>query len=104
MGQVREAAEAAEGKGKGHGKGKGKGKGKDNSPWALTSWARGWRLRMLEVLPHGDDECMSFDAAPLRSLVLELWDEVAKRANGDAEAALALFATEEPKDGETHRA
>ncbi|CAE8582139.1 unnamed protein product [Polarella glacialis] len=78
---------------------KGKGKGGaasgnlENEP--ENKWARDWRLRIIETLPHGNDSCAPIDADSLRSVVLELWDEVTKGAAGDvSEAALSIFSAD----------
>jgi len=78
-------------------KAKGGGKRQENelgSRWVLTRWAEGWRERIMKLLPHADDGCMPFNASPLRSLVMELWEDVAKQASGAGRDALSLFKCE----------
>jgi len=70
-------------------KGKGKG-GTGNSTLTAepeSGWAKEWRKRILDALPHGNDAAKSLDADAVRSLVLELWDDVAK----GVPSAVALF-------------
>eukprot|EP00928_Gymnodinium_smaydae_P033359 TRINITY_DN23918_c0_g1_i1.p1 TRINITY_DN23918_c0_g1~~TRINITY_DN23918_c0_g1_i1.p1 ORF type:complete len:598 (-),score=106.59 TRINITY_DN23918_c0_g1_i1:488-2224(-) len=78
-----------------------KGKGKSASVGAQLEsepsckWAQDWRRRIMDALPHGNDICASVDVDSMRPILLELWHDVTSAANGEATAALSVFAADD---------